>query len=113
MKERRVFDERVGQIERERNDRQRDEKYPAPGIIVGDPSAEHWPYCRRENCGDSVKSKRDATLFWGEGIVENRLGHRLEAASTHTLNGSEQKQYGKVRRKSAGQRTQGKDQEGV
>src|SRR5580698_3528131 len=79
--ERWIFNQCIGQIESQENRRQGNEKDPAPRIVVGNPAAQHRPDCGCENRGDAVKSKCDAAFFWRKGIVENSLGHRLQAAS--------------------------------
>jgi hypothetical protein len=90
--ERGIFDQDVSQIQSEKNRRQRDEKYPAPGVAVRNPTAQHRPDRRGENGSNAIDSKRLAALLWGKRIVENRLCHRLQSTATDALHGSKQQQ---------------------
>src|SRR5580698_3853103 len=98
MEERRIFDQRVRQIKSEQDRGQRNEKYPAPGIVIGNPATEHRTHGRGENCSNAVDGKCGAALLWRKRIVENGLGHRLQAAAADALYSSKQQQERQVRR---------------
>src|ERR1700721_1933591 len=105
MEERWIFDQGVSQIKSEEDHGQRDEKYPAPGIVVSNPPSQHRPDCRGENRCNAIDSKREAALLWRKRIVENGLRHRLQSTATDALYSSKDQQYRQARRQAAKQRT--------
>jgi hypothetical protein len=82
----------MSQIKCEKNHGQRDEKYPAPGIIIGNPAPQHRADSRSENCSYAVDSKRRATLLWRKRIVENGLCHWLQSAAADALHSTKEQQ---------------------
>src|SRR5580658_7765759 len=81
----RVLNEPRGQQEGNDPDRNIDEKNPAPGEIVGDPSAEGRADGGSGNHGDAVNRKGHAALGGSESIGEDGLLAGLEAAAASAL----------------------------
>src|ERR1700691_3566582 len=58
----RIFNQPVGEEQRQDADRNVDVEDPVPGVIVGDPSAQGWPDGGRQHRDQSVQGKCEAAL---------------------------------------------------
>ncbi len=66
-------------------DRDIDEENPAPGEVIGDPSAKSGPDCGSGDYGDAVNREGHAALGGRKSIGEYGLFAGLQSASTHAL----------------------------
>jgi hypothetical protein len=90
-------------------DRDIDEKYPAPGIVEGDPPAQGGPDRGRHDGRDAIERKRQASLLRRKGVRQNGLRHRLQPAAARALQHAEEKKKPETGRQPAKQRTHGED----
>ena len=81
----RVFDDAVGEPEREEADGDIDEEDPVPVEVVGDPAAEGGADGWGDDDGHAVDGEGLAALFNGEGVCEDGLFGRCEAAAAGAL----------------------------
>ena len=81
----RVFDDAVGEIEREQADGKVDEEDPVPVEVVGDPAAEGGADGGREDDGHAVDGEGLPAPLDGEGVGEDGLLAGGEAASAEAL----------------------------
>ena len=101
---RRVLNEPRGEQERKDADRNIDEENPAPGEVVGDPSAERWTDGGSGDHRDAVNGKGHAALCGSKSIGEDGLLAGLQAASASALQDAADDERGQVRRQSAQER---------
>src|ERR1019366_2228432 len=88
-------------------DRNVDKKNPAPGEVVGDPSAERGTDGRRGDYGEAVDREGPAALGGRKGIGEDGLLAGLQPASAGALQHAANDERGQVRRQSAHERADG------
>jgi hypothetical protein len=67
----RVFDEAIGEIERDDADGDVEEEDPAPGVVVDDPAADGGAEDGGGDDGDSVDGEGHAALLRREGVGED------------------------------------------
>ncbi len=79
------MDEAVGEEEREQADGDVDEEDPAPVVVVGDPAAEHGADGGRGDDGDGVEGEGGGAFGGREGVDEDGLLDRGEAAAADAL----------------------------
>ena len=77
--------ESVGEKEREQPDRNINKKYPAPVVIIGDPTSKHRTNCGCGDDGDGVESEGRSTLRRREGVNEDSLLDGREAPAADSL----------------------------
>src|ERR1700734_2023117 len=82
---RRVFDHTVGEPKGEYADRDVDEEDPVPVEVVGDPAAESGADGGCDDDRHAVDGEGLTTLFDGEGVGEDGLLARGEAAASSAL----------------------------
>ena len=102
----RVFDEAVGEIERDDADGDVEEEDPAPGVVVDDPAADGGAEDGRDDDGDSVDGEGHAAFLRWEGVGEDGLLAGLEAAAGRALQHAEEDQHGKRGGEAAEQRSE-------
>ena len=81
----RVMDKRAHHDHRDHADWQVEVEDPAPGVVVGDPSAERRAEDGRQDDTESEGSHRGAVLLGWKGFEEDGLGEGLEASAGKTL----------------------------
>src|SRR5262249_36769560 len=105
---RRIADEKVRQNQRNDSDRDVDVENPAPGIIVGNPAAEPWTDCGRDDDSDSVDSESHTALFERERVVKDGLLARLQSAAAGALQNAEEHQHSQIGGQAAQKRADSK-----
>src|SRR5712671_4822000 len=68
------------------------EKYPAPGEMICDPTAQRRPDCGRGHDGHAVKSKCRCALGSGKCVYKDGLLNWGQTASAHALQDAEKDQ---------------------
>src|SRR5262249_52379654 len=100
----RIANEKRGQDQGKDPDGNVDVKNPAPGEIVGNPSAKPGTDSRRDHDGYPVDCERHAALFQRERVVKNGLLAWLQTATTHALQNAEQDKHAEARSQAAQER---------
>jgi hypothetical protein len=108
---RRVFDEAIGEDEREDSDGDVEEEDPAPGIVVDDPAADGGAENRRGDDGDSVDGESHGALLRREGVGEDGLLAGLEASTGCTLEDAEEDEHRQAEGKAAEQGGEGEEED--
>ncbi len=103
----RVLNQARGEQQRDDSDRDVDEENPAPGEVVGDPSAEGGADGGSGDNGDAVDGEGHAAFGGRESVGEDGLFAGLEAASASALQHAADDERGQVWRESAEERTDG------
>ena len=80
-----IFDDALGEKERKDADGDVEVEDPAPVEVIGDVAAEGGADGGRDDDGEAVHGKGLASLFWGEGVGEDGLLGRREAAAADAL----------------------------
>ena len=99
------------QEEGQGTDRQIDVKDPAPGILVGDPTAQRRTEHRCNESRDAEEGLRGALLLGRKGIEQDTLAGGLEPAAGKTLHHAEEDQLIQTRRHAAKHRADGEDRD--
>ena len=89
-----VFDEALGEEEREDADGDVQEEEPAPACAVDDPAADGGAEDGREDDGHSINGEGHGAFFGREGVGEDGLLAGLEAAAGCSLDDAEKDQQG-------------------
>jgi hypothetical protein len=103
------FAEQIGRIEDQQRSQQQgtnahrnvDQENPAPGVVVGDPSAERRAHHGREHHAHAVHRHGDALLFTWKRFAQDGLRNGLQRAAAQALQHAAQNQYGKAGRQAA------------
>ncbi len=105
---RRIFQVLAHQIQRKQADGNIDVKHPAPGIVVGQPSAQQRANNGRDDYAYAKGRHCHAVLLPREAFEQNGLRQRLQRASSRSLEhaGQNKKRHG--RRNAAKKRPQSK-----
>ena len=106
---RRIIDQSADQKEGQNADRNVDEEDPAPGIIIGDPTAEGGADRGREDGDETVEGKGLASLLRLEAVGHDGLGHGLHSAAAGSLQDAADEQHGQRRRRAAEEAGDGKN----
>src|SRR5467141_1360037 len=93
---RRVLNKPRRQQERKNPNWDIDEENPAPGKIVGDPTAKRRTDGRSHHYRYAINGECHAPLGGSEGIGEDGLLARLQAAAARTLKNAEDDQHGEI-----------------
>ncbi len=101
----RILNQPRGEQDRKNADRNVDEENPAPGEIVGDPSAERRTDGRRRDHGDAIDGECHAALGGRKSVGQNGLLAGLQAAAARALQNAADDQRREIRRQSAQERT--------
>ena len=80
-----------------------------PAVVIGNPAAKRRTDRGRDNDGHAIHGKGHAALLCGEGVRQDRLFARLQAASARALQNAEEDQHGQSWCQSAQKRTDGED----
>jgi len=107
----RVFNEAVGEDERDDSDRDVEEEDPAPGIVVDDPAADSGAEDGCGNDSDSVHGEGHAAFLRREGVGEDGLLAGLEASAGCSLENAEEDEHGEREGESAEQRGEGEKED--
>ena len=107
----RVFDEAIGEIEREDADRDVEEEDPAPGVVVDDPAADGGAEDGGRDDGDAVHGEGHAAFLRREGVGEDGLLAGLQAAAGRALQDAEEDEHAERGRESAEQRGDGEEED--
>ena len=107
----RVFDDAVGEIERQDADRNIEEEDPAPTVVVDDPAAHGGAKHRRHDDRDTVHGEGHAALLGWEGVGEDGLLAGLKASSCCSLKDAAEDQSAERRRNSAKERGEGEQED--
>ena len=94
---RRVFDDAVGEVERQDADRNVDEEDPAPTVVVDDPAADGGAEHGSEHHRHAVNGEGHAALFRREGVGQDGLLAGLQAAAGRALQHAEEDQHAQRR----------------
>ena len=86
------MDQRGGKEEAEQTDRDIDEEDPAPGVVVGDPSAQRGTDDRSNDHAHTVNGHGHALFGAGKALDQDGLRDRLQSAAASTLQHPEQHQ---------------------
>src|SRR5208282_4612501 len=97
----RILNEPRGQENGNDSDGNVDEENPAPGEVVGDPSAERRPDGRSRDHGNAVHSESHAALGGRKSVSEYGLFAGLKAASASSLQHTTNDKCRQVRSKTA------------
>src|SRR5438445_9599246 len=108
---RRILNKPRRKQERENPNWDIDEENPAPGKIVGDPTAKRWTDCRSHHHRYAINGECHAPLGGSEGVGEDGLLARLQAATARTLKNAEDDQHGEIRGEPAQRRTDGEQRD--
>ena len=100
----RILNKPRRQQERKNADRNIDEENPAPGKVVGDPTAEGRTDGRRHHHRDAINGKCHAPLRRLESVSQNSLLARLQASTARPLKNAKDDQHGEVGRETAQKR---------
>ena len=106
----RVGDELARQQERDDADRDVDEKDPAPAPIVGDPSTERRANGGGGDDGHAVESEGGGALLRREGVDQDGLLDRGEAATADSLENAEEDKEREAGSDAAEERAYGKEE---
>ena len=99
-----LVDQRAHEEQRNQPHRHVDQKYPVPGIVVGDPAAERRSDHRRDHDRDAVDRKGLAALFRRKRVGKDRLLAGGHAAAAEPLQDAEQHQRLQIPGEAAQQR---------
>ena len=105
----RVFDEALGENEREDADGDVEEEEPAPAGVVDDPAADGGAEGGREDDGHAVDGEGHAAFLGREGVGEDGLFAGLEASAGCALEDAEEDEHGEGGGESAEQRGEGEE----
>ena len=108
---RRILHHPEHQKQRQQTDGKIDVEDPAPGVIVGQPSAQRRANRGRHDGGDSVEREGQPALLGREGVRQNGLRHRLKPAAAGALNHAEQNQHRQAGSDAAEQRGDGEQED--
>ena len=97
----RIFDEPVGEIQRNNADGDVDVENPAPAEIVGDPAAEGGADGGGDDHGHAVDGESHAAFGGRESIGEDGLFAGLQAAAGGSLQDAEENQHAEGGREAA------------
>ena len=103
----RILNEPRGEQDRQNADGDIDEEDPAPGEVVGDPSAEGGADRGSGDDGHSIDRECHASFRGRKGVRENGLLAGLQASAAGALQDAADDQHREVRRESAQERTDG------
>ena len=109
---RRVFDVEVHHEEGEDADGKIDIEDPAPGIAVGDPTAESGADDGGDDDTDTISGHRGAMLAGRETFQKDGLRQRLHSAAADALQNAGDNQHGHGQRHAAEQGCRSEDQDG-
>ena len=90
---RRIGDQLAGQHQTEQPDGDVDKEDPAPGEVIGNPSAERRSDRRRRDDGHAVQGERRGALGAGKCVHQNCLFYRGQPAAAHALQDAEEDQH--------------------
>src|SRR5438552_3727402 len=92
--------------EQQRRDAYRhvDKKYPTPGRLVRDPTAQRWAKRRRDDHGNSVKREGLTAFGRRKGVGEDGLLARRKPATANSLEHTKDDQPAQRRRQSTQER---------
>ena len=90
----RIVNQAVDQNEGQDADRDIDEEDPAPGIVVGDPTAQGGADGGGKDGDDAIEGKGLAALLGFEGVGHDGLRHGLHASAAEALNDAADEQDG-------------------
>src|SRR3984885_15122378 len=105
----RILDEARGEKQRNNSDWNIDKENPAPGEVVGNPTAERRADGRCHDNGDAIDGERHSPFGGCECIGQNSLLARLQSAAARALEDAEEDEHAEVGRESAEERTDGED----
>ena len=107
----RVFDDAIGEVEREDADRDIEEEDPAPAVVVDDPAADGGAEDRRHDDGNAVHGEGHAALLGRKGVGEDGLLAGLKATAGRALQDAEEDQHAESGREPAEQRGEGEQED--